>query len=664
MGLGLMEEMRLLRRTSGILASLLLMAIASTQVAAQVSVVRVASGLNDPLYVTAPPGDFDRLFVVEQGGAIKILDLATLTIKPTVFLQVDLPANTAGEQGLLGLAFHPDYTNNGLFYVNLAAPGIGTEIRRYQVTSNDADRADPASQSLVIQYDQPFSNHNGGWLGFGTDGFLYITSGDGGSANDPGNRAQDITDQKLGKILRLDINGDDFPGDPNRNYAIPASNPFVGQLGDDEIWAFGLRNPFRASFDRLTGDFYIGDVGQGSREEVNFQPAASSGGENYGWKVFEGSECFDPAAGGPLGCADPTLVPPIHDYGHVPAPDGGFAITGGYVYRGPIASLNGLYFFADFVSRQIWSFRYDGTTRSEFLNRTASLAPNVGTIDFISSFGEDTRGNLYIVDLGGEVFVLTPTANSLAAAVLPGARAVTLGSMATAFLAITNNGAVPATNCRVSPAVALPASFTFRAIDPQTNQLQGAVNDPFSVAPGATGNFVIAFDATQGIAATEVALDITCDSGVSAPSLPSVNRFTLTASTSATADILAVAATASNDGIATIPGSNGTGFFAAAGINIGASETLTLRPVAPGLALGFSICETNVATSQCLAAPTPTIDIAFQAGQTRTFAVFITGDGSTISGGLDVNRIRLQFEDESGSLRGLTHVAVQTGAAP
>ena len=373
---------------------------------------RVASGLSRPLFATAPPGDTDRLFLVEQHtGRIKILDLTTGMIAATPFLDID-GLMMGNEQGLLGLAFHPDYATNGLFFVNLTASGGGTtHIRRYQV-SPDPGIADPGTVMTILTYDQPQSNHNGGWIGFGpNDGLLYISSGDGGGGddNDTGHtsgvgNSQDITGNLLGKILRIDVNGDEFPDDSSRNYAIPPTNPFVGTAGDDEIWAYGLRNPWRSSFDRLTGDLYIADVGQNNREEINFQPAASLGGENYGWRLREGT--IATLTGGVGGPAPPGAVDPIHDYGHVGAPNGGFSITGGYVYRGPVESLQGVYFFADFISSQVWSFRFGGSQIMEFTNRTAQLVPDVGSMDSVASFGEDAIGNLYIVDLGGDVFKL------------------------------------------------------------------------------------------------------------------------------------------------------------------------------------------------------------------------------------------------------------------
>ncbi|MCZ6611444.1 MAG: PQQ-dependent sugar dehydrogenase [Planctomycetota bacterium] len=375
--------------------------------------VRVASGLNRPVYATHAPGDFSRLFIVEQRGVIKILDLATETVLATPFLNIDSlvagPANSFDERGLLGLAFHPDYQTNGFFYVNYTNNSSNTTIRRYTVSGNP-DIADAGSGTSLLIINQPFTNHNGGWLGFGpNDGYLYIATGDGGSFCDPGQRAQDITNQLLGKMLRIDVDG----GSP---YAIPPDNPFVGVTGDDEIWAYGLRNPWRSSFDRETGDLYIADVGQNAREEVDYQPAASGGGENYGWDCEEGTacansvsvDCFATVNG--CSCGDPTLVNPIHEYTH----SFGFSITGGYVYRGcAIPSLLGTYFFGDFGSARIWTFKVVGGSVTEFAERTAELdPPGAMSICCISAFGEDAAGEIYIVERSGtttgEVYKIVP----------------------------------------------------------------------------------------------------------------------------------------------------------------------------------------------------------------------------------------------------------------
>lgn len=364
---------------------------------------RIASGLAQPLFVTSPPGDSQRLFIVEQKtGNIRILDLRTGTVQSTPFLTIPDAEllDTGGEQGLLGLAFHPNFAQNGKFYVNYTAPGGGaagqTKVVEYTVQANNPNLANAASARTILTINQPFANHNGGWLSFGPDGYLYIATGDGGGGGDPNNNAQDITNNLLGKILRIDVNRDAFANDPNRNYANPTTNPFFGRAGDDEIWAYGLRNPWRSSFDRLTGELYIADVGQNQREEINVQPA-NTGGRNYGWNLFEGTEPYQP------GTIPPNVIAPIYEYDR----SVGQSITGGYVYRGPIVDLGGTYFFGDFVSSRIWSFRYRNGVVGQFRDRTTQLTPNVGSIDNVASFGEDAAGNLYIVDLDGEIYRLT-----------------------------------------------------------------------------------------------------------------------------------------------------------------------------------------------------------------------------------------------------------------
>jgi glucose/arabinose dehydrogenase len=362
------------------------------------SLLSVATGLSTPLFLTAPPNDRNRALIVEKNGAIKVLDL---TVQPnqvlaTPFLTV-ADVNPAGEQGLLGLAFHPDYANNGFFYVYVSNSSGDSEIRRYQVSGNP-NVADPASATPVITISQEmpdgsrFSNHKAGWLGFGpNDGFLYAALGDGGSAGDPFARAQNLG-TLLGKMLRVDVDADDFPGDPARNYAIPADNPCVGQAGAlPEIWSMGLRNPWRPSFDRDTGDFYIADVGQGRQEEVNVATAASGAGSaaNFGWDIMEGSLCHEPGAG----CTMTGLTLPFVEYDH--GGSGGCSITGGYVYRGTaIPGLAGTYFYGDFCAGFVRSFRLAGGMVTEHTAWGAALAPPGGNI---TSFGEDGAGDLYIM---------------------------------------------------------------------------------------------------------------------------------------------------------------------------------------------------------------------------------------------------------------------------
>ena len=372
--------------------------------------VRVASGLNLPVYVTHAPGDENRIFVLEKTGVIRVIDLTTGV--PSVFLNINSivggSSSTNDERGLLGLAFHPDYQTNGLFFVNYTNNSSDTVVAQYSVLGDPAtsNTADASSAKSILFIDQPFTNHNGGWLAFGpNDGYLYVATGDGGASCDPGGRSLDITDQLLGKMLRIDINGDDFPADGIRNYAIPADNPFVGITGDDEIWAYGLRNPWRNAFDSATGDLYTADVGQFNFEEINFQAASSNGGENYGWDCKEGNSA--PVPGCTFTACPGGLTDPIWVYNH----NAGCSITGGEVYRGcAIPGLEGTYFYSDFCVSNIFSFEYNGTTITNFTNRTSSLSPSVGgfVINQITSFGLDARGEMYIVDQGsgssGQIF--------------------------------------------------------------------------------------------------------------------------------------------------------------------------------------------------------------------------------------------------------------------
>ena len=360
-----------------------------------IEATRVATGLNQPLFAGAPPGDTGRLFIVEKEGLIKILDLHTGQVLATPFADLTAQVATDGEEGLLGLAFDPDFAQNGFFYVDLVNTNGDTEVRRYHVSA-DPNVADGASATKIITIDQPnFSNHKGGWIGFGPDHDLYIATGDGGSGGDPNGNGQNIN-VLLGKMLRIDVHGDDF-ADPNINYAIPTDNPFVGTSGADEIWAFGLRNPFRDGFDRALGTLFIGDVGQNKWEEIDI----GQNGGNYGWNIFEGPERFSP--GTPAG----TLVDPIHSYDH----SVGATVIGGYVYRGEGEGLQGQYVFADFGTGHISTLHHVGT-KWLLTDQTAKIHTNVGSINNPASFAEDGFGNLYVVDLGGQVFRLTPETNS------------------------------------------------------------------------------------------------------------------------------------------------------------------------------------------------------------------------------------------------------------
>ncbi|HEY4941830.1 MAG TPA: PQQ-dependent sugar dehydrogenase [Rhizomicrobium sp.] len=361
----------------------------------------IASGLNLPVFAASPPGDPDQLYEVEQHtGVIRIVDLDTGTVSATPFLDIPDAQITQGEEeGLLGLAFSPDYATNGKFYVDLTNAQKNTEIWEYTRSESDPNVADAASKRLILTIAHPFANHNAGWLGFGPDGDLYITEGDGGGGGDPNNNAQNLG-SLLGKILRIDVRGDDFPSDPARNYAIPADNPFVATAGAaPEIWDYGLRNPYRISFDS-NGDMLIADVGQDQREEVDYA-AAGAKGLNFGWNVREGFISYN-------GPDSPAFTAPILDYMHVSG--GGYAVIGGYVYHGP-GGAQGQYFFADEVSSQFWTTSVVGGQAQDFLNRFSYLA-DPAAVHNPSSFAVDGSGRLYVVDLGGSIYRLTPSASA------------------------------------------------------------------------------------------------------------------------------------------------------------------------------------------------------------------------------------------------------------
>ena len=386
----------------GALSAAALVALSTTPAAQTgLGTVQVASGFSRPLYLVSPPGDLERMFVVEQRGKIKIIKNGTTLATP--FLDVGngglgLLGSAGNEQGLLGLAFHPDYASNGRFFINYTDSGDDTVVAEYTVSANP-DIASTTSTTIIGPIFQPQSNHNGGCLQFSpADGMLYIGMGDGGGSNDsgpghaPGGNAQSPS-TLLGKMLRLDV---DIPF-PH----IPASNPFIGQPELDPIWATGVRNPWRFSFDD-NGDMYMADVGQFAIEEVNFEPAGM-GARNYGWRCMEGLSCTGLSG---CTCNGPELTLPVRDYGHN---GGNCSVTGGFVYRGcAIPDLAGTYFFADYCSGRIWSFEISGGAAVNFTNRTTELAPAVGAINQITSFGTDALGEIYILDQGGEIYKIVP----------------------------------------------------------------------------------------------------------------------------------------------------------------------------------------------------------------------------------------------------------------
>ena len=382
------------RRALGVFITAAVLTL-SLPLSSAIQLTTIVSGLTSPLFAGHAGDGSNRLFIVERGGLIKVLQPGATT--PTVFLDVRTKVVAGGEQGLLGLAFHPDHEVNGRFFIFYTRPDRALIIAEYGLTGN-RDVADAASETILMIIPHPLAtNHNGGMLEFGPDGYLYIGTGDGGSANDPQNNAQNL-DVLLGKLLRIDV---DTPPEPGALYSIPASNPFVGVANArDEIFAYGLRNPWRFSFDRqIPHDLWLADVGQGAREEVN-TPIVSGG--NYGWRVYEGFNCTN---NDPSLCNPNAYLMPRFDYPHV---NGRCSITGGYVYRGVEGTLaDGTYVYGDYCTGEI--FGWNGTTQSLLLDTSLN----------ISSFGEDQSGEIYVVGLGGTVSRIEATAPPCTYAIAP-----------------------------------------------------------------------------------------------------------------------------------------------------------------------------------------------------------------------------------------------------
>lgn len=379
---------------------ILLLFVFSIGFSQTIDIQSFATGFNMP--VSIKNADDDRLFVVEKSGYIRIVN-ADGSVNTTPFLDIDnLVVNIAGigdERGLLGLTFHPNYTSNGFFYVNYINNSGDTVVSRFSVEANNPDLADANSELIILTITQPFANHNAGDMAFGPDGFLYIASGDGGSGGDPNNYGQNLN-SLLGKMLRIDV---DNPGGGN-NYGIPADNPFFNDGDDntlDEIWAYGLRNPWRFSFDRQTGDIWIADVGQGNYEEINMATYTEAG-LNYGWRCYEGNNVFNDG-----GCPDPnTLTFPVGEYPHIGMGNFKCSITGGYRYRGSAyPNFIGLYFFADFCSDEI------GTLTDNGSNWDMAFSDVFGGNGW-STFGEDINGEIYIAGISsGTIYRIIDTAN-------------------------------------------------------------------------------------------------------------------------------------------------------------------------------------------------------------------------------------------------------------
>ncbi|MGH7522079.1 MAG: PQQ-dependent sugar dehydrogenase [Gemmatimonadales bacterium] len=351
--------------------------------------LQLVGNFTSPVFLTSPPNDSARLFIVEQAGRVRIVRRDTTLAR--AFLDLRGRINAGGEEGLLSIAFDPQYAINGRFYVYFTDDAGDIRVVRYNVSATDADSADETTADTVLAVAHPGqANHNGGQLQFGRDGMLFIGTGDGGGGGDPDNNGQN-KHTLLGKLLRLDVNG-------ASGYAIPADNPFATDTtGAPEVWSYGLRNPWRFSFDRQTGDLYIGDVGQGEWEEVDVATVGNQRGKgaNYGWSIMEGNHCYP---SGP--CSTTGLVAPFAEYSHA---NGACTVVGGYVYRGDaIPELDGHYFYADYCNGVVTSFHFPDPVKIDW---TSLLRPGNG----VSSFGQDARGELYIMQLGGGVFRIIPT---------------------------------------------------------------------------------------------------------------------------------------------------------------------------------------------------------------------------------------------------------------
>ena len=367
---------------------------------------RVGTGFNQPLFAFDLSDGTNRLVILEKAGRARILDPVTGQIEVEDFFDLSGEITSNSERGLLSAVFSPDFTQDRQVYINVTNADGHTEIRRYSLSAGQSDRMDTSSFDLIIRIEQPFTNHNGGWIGFDENGLLIIPTGDGGSGGDPNDLAQDIT-SLLGKVLRLDISGDDFPADDMRTYRIPSGNFDVSAQpgGRPEIYAIGLRNPFRAGIIPGQNAIIMADVGQGAIEEINILPLGETGSRNFGWSVVEGTRDFK-------GPPQSEFTPPVLEYEHGSGLREGNSVTGGYVYTGPVEALQGDYIFCDFISNNFWAVPLTalelGQTLSsdQFTVLNDEFIPDAGNLSRVASFGEDELGNLFIISINGDVFQL------------------------------------------------------------------------------------------------------------------------------------------------------------------------------------------------------------------------------------------------------------------
>jgi glucose/arabinose dehydrogenase len=363
---------------------------------ADIGVREVAKGFERPVWAGVPHDINGKLWVMEQAGRVWIVDAKTGEREKEPFLDIhDRVTREGNEEGLLGLAFAPDFAKSGRFYVNYTDKTKAKLTRISRFVSKDKKTTDPKSEEVILKYPSIYNNHNGGWIEFGPDGMLYIGNGDGGAGNDPENSGQSM-DTLLGKILRIDVSS-------ATGYQIPSDNPFVNTKDvKPEIWAYGVRNPWRCSFDRETGDLWIGDVGQNKWEEINFMPKGKASGANFGWRLREADqETPGKDIGGPV---PKGAIDPVYSYDHGNKDNEGLSVTGGYVYRGPIQEIQGRYIFGDYQNPRIWSFTLKNGKATGFKDHTQELQPKGGRINLISSFAEDNDGNLFIVDHSGPIY--------------------------------------------------------------------------------------------------------------------------------------------------------------------------------------------------------------------------------------------------------------------
>ena len=376
-----------------------------------ISVEKIASNFDKPVFVTTLPLNNDEIIVIEQRGIIKLIKNSKISKTPFLDIsdRVHKPLFPGDERGLLGFTFDPDYNKNGYFYVNYTNKEDFTIVSRFTCNGK---LTDSKTEKIILKLKQPYSNHNGGSIEFGPDNYLYISVGDGGSTGDPENRAQDLSNL-FGSILRIDV-------DTNKNYLIPEDNPFVGKKGvKEEIWSYGLRNVWRFSFDSVTGDLIMGDVGQHEWEEINFEFSDSKGGENYGWNVYEGNHCYPEGTE----CANLGYVNPIFEYPNnanyvrtllgfkqkLPNLDG-CSVTGGYVYRGKkIENLYGRYIFGDYCTGKIWSLDFDDNSNVlDIKDHTEEILKSMDKREFyLSSFGIDNDNELFVIDYNGTIYRLS-----------------------------------------------------------------------------------------------------------------------------------------------------------------------------------------------------------------------------------------------------------------